>query len=92
MIVWLFIYDLTVGPLAYAIVGEVSATRLRNKTVGLSRASYNVFSVAFGVFMPYCLNPTELNWQGKTGFFWGGMCFLCFVWAFFRLPEMKVSV
>ena len=44
MVIWLFTYDLTVGPLAYAIVGETSATRLRNKTVALSRASYNVFS------------------------------------------------
>jgi len=89
MIVWLFTYDMTVGPLAYAIVGEVSSTRLRNKTVGLSRMSYNVFSVLFGVLTPYMLNPTEWNWEGKVGFFWGPICFLCFVWAYFRLPEMK---
>jgi hypothetical protein len=55
MIVWLFTYDMTVGPVAYAIVGEVSSTRLRNKTISLSRLSYNVFSVAFGVMMPYML-------------------------------------
>lgn len=55
MIIWLFTYDTTVGPLAYAIVGEVSSTRLRNKTIGLSRMSYNIFSVAFGVMMPYML-------------------------------------
>ncbi|ORX36064.1 general substrate transporter [Kockovaella imperatae] len=89
MVVWLFTYDLTVGPLAYAIVGETSATRLRNKTVALSRASYNVFSVAFGVMMPYMLNPTEWGWKGKIGFFWGPICALCFLWAYFRLPEMK---
>ena len=55
MIVWLFLYDMTVGPLAYAIVGEISSTRLRNKTVALSRMSYNVFSVGFGVMTPYML-------------------------------------
>ena len=55
MIVWLFVYDSTVGPLAYAIVGEVSSSRLRSKTVALSRLSYNVFSVTFGVMMPYML-------------------------------------
>lgn len=29
------------------------------------------------------------NWGAKTGFFYAGTCFLCFVWAFFRLPEPK---
>lgn len=66
MIVWLFTYDMTVGPVAYAIVGEVSSTRLRNKTVSLSRASYNIFSVGFGVMMPYMLNPTAWNWVSST--------------------------
>ena len=55
MIIWLFTYDMTVGPLAYTIIGESSSTRLRNKTVGLSRMSYNVFSVTFGVLTPYML-------------------------------------
>jgi len=55
MIIWLFVYDSTVGPLAYAIVGEVSSSRLRSKTIALSRLSYNVFSVTFGVMMPYML-------------------------------------
>lgn len=104
MIGWLFVYDMTVGPLAYTIVGEVSSTRLRNKTIALSRLGYNLCSVAFGVstpgsstgvadrsqvMMPYMLNPTAWDLRGKTGFFWGGICFFCFLWAFFRLPEMK---
>jgi len=55
MVVWLFTYDLTVGPLAYAIVGEISSTRLRNKSIALARMSYNVFSVTFGVMTPYML-------------------------------------
>ncbi|WWC85147.1 uncharacterized protein L201_000004 [Kwoniella dendrophila CBS 6074] len=89
MIGWLFTYDMTVGPVAYAIVGETSSTRLRNKTVGLARASYNVFSICFGVLMPYMLNPTKWNWEGKTGFFWAGIASICLVWAYFRLPELK---
>ncbi len=35
------------------------------------------------------LNPTAWNWKGKAGFFWAGMCFLCFLWTYFRLPEPK---
>jgi len=73
MVAWLFIYDLTVGPLAYTIVGESSSTRLRNKTVALSRLSYNLCSVAFGVITPYMLNPTQWNWAGKVWLLW---CYL----------------
>ena len=31
----------------------------------------------------------EWNLQGKTGFLWGGTALAVFVWAFFRLPEIK---
>ena len=32
---------------------------------------------------------TAWNWAGKTGFFWAPLSFLCAVWVYFRLPEMK---
>jgi SP family general alpha glucoside:H+ symporter-like MFS transporter len=48
MLIWVFSYDATIGPLAYCIVGEASSTRLRNKTVGLSRNFYNIVGIAAG--------------------------------------------
>lgn len=27
--------------------------------------------------------------QGKLGFFFGGLATLCYVWAFFRVPETR---
>lgn len=44
MLVWYLIFALSVGPLAYCIVGEVSSTRLRGYTVGLARNAYNIVS------------------------------------------------
>lgn len=35
------------------------------------------------------VNPTEWNLKGKTGFFWGSTGLCVFIWAFFRLPEVK---
>jgi MFS transporter, SP family, general alpha glucoside:H+ symporter len=35
------------------------------------------------------LNPTAWNWKAKSGFFWAGLCFICAVWTYFRLPEPK---
>ncbi|KAK7948862.1 maltose permease (MalP) [Apiospora aurea] len=89
MLLWLFAYYLTVGPICYAIVGETSSTRLRTKSVCLSRIVYYAAQVVCNVVNPYMLNPTAGGWRGKTGFFWGGMAFLFFLWTYFRLPEMR---
>jgi SP family general alpha glucoside:H+ symporter-like MFS transporter len=35
------------------------------------------------------LNPGAWNWGAKSGLFYAGTCFCCFIWAFFRLPEPK---
>ncbi|KAK4139455.1 general substrate transporter [Dichotomopilus funicola] len=87
MLIWLLVYYLTVGPICYAIIGEVSSTRLRNKTVCLSRIAYYIAQVLCNVVNPYMLNPTAGNWRGKTGFFWGGWALAFFAWTWFRLPE-----
>lgn len=89
VLVWLFIYYITVGPVCYAIISEVSATRLRNKSICLSRIAYYISQIIGNVIEPYMVNPTEANWHGKAGYFWGGTCLLCFGWAYFRLPETK---
>lgn len=89
MLLWLLVYYLTVGPICYAIISETSSTRLRNKSVCLSRIAYYIAQIITNVVNPYMLNPTAGDWKGKTGFFWGGFAFLFFIWTFFRLPEMK---
>lgn len=89
LLVYTFIYDATVGPVCYSLVSELSSTRLRAKTIVLSRNLYNLFSIVNGVIIPYMLNPTAWNWRGKAGFFWACFCFLCVIWTYFRLPEPK---
>lgn len=89
LVVWVFIYDISVGPVAWCIASEVSATRLRAPTIAIARNSFYIWSIVFGVATPYMLNPTEAGWKGKTGFFYGGTCFLALIWSYFRLPEMK---
>ncbi|WWC59866.1 uncharacterized protein I303_102428 [Kwoniella dejecticola CBS 10117] len=83
------LYDATVGPVCYTIVGEISSTRLRAKTVVIARVAYNIIGIVNGIIMPYFLNAQKLNWGAKTGWFWAGFCLLCFIWTFFRLPEAK---
>jgi MFS transporter, SP family, general alpha glucoside:H+ symporter len=89
LLLFVFAYDMSVGPVCFALVSETSSTRLRGKTISLARNTYNLFYIIFGAATPYMLNPTALNWKGKVGFFWGGLCFLCTVWTYYRLPEPK---
>uniref|UniRef100_A0A0D6QRE2 Major facilitator superfamily (MFS) profile domain-containing protein n=1 Tax=Araucaria cunninghamii TaxID=56994 RepID=A0A0D6QRE2_ARACU len=84
-----FAYDLTVGPVCYSLVAELPSTRLRIKTVVLSRNVYNVFGIAISLLQPKFMNPTAWNWRGKTNFFWGGLNLLGLIWTYFRLPEPK---
>ncbi|KAJ5675293.1 uncharacterized protein N7477_005227 [Penicillium maclennaniae] len=87
--VWLFVYSLTVGPIAYAIVSETSSVRLRPLTVCLARTAYQIVNVVSMVIEPYAMSPTAWNLSGKTGFIWGCTALVAFIWAFFRLPEPK---
>ncbi|KAJ9119158.1 hypothetical protein QFC22_003650 [Naganishia vaughanmartiniae] len=89
LITFTFIYDLTIGPVCYSLVGEIPSTRLRAKTVILSRNLYNLGGLVIGILNPYMLNPTEWNLGAKSGYVWfvGGA--VSVVWIFFRLPEPK---
>lgn len=89
LLVWALVYNITVGTITYSIVTEIPSGRLRTKTVVLGRNLYNVIGIINGVITPRMLNPSAWNWKGKAGFFWAGMCLLCLIWAYFRLPEPK---
>lgn len=88
-LMWLFTYSLTVGPIAYSIISETSAVRLRAQTVVLARNTYQVVNIISGFFVQYQLNPEAWDWAGKTGFFWAGSAALTALWAYFRLPEPR---
>lgn len=89
LLVFTFVYDLTIGPICYCLVTELPSAKLRTKTVILSRNLYNVSGIVISVITPYMLNPTALNWKAKAGFFWGGIAIVCAIWCWFELPETK---
>lgn len=89
LLLYTFVYDITVGPVCYSLVAEIPSTRLKTKSIVLARSLYNLMAIVNGIIMPYMLNPTAWDWKGKAGFFWAGACGLCWLWTFFRLPEPK---
>lgn len=89
ILVWLLVYYMTIGPICYAVISEISSTRLRNKSVCLARIAYYIAQIVCNVISPYMLNPTAGDWKGKAGFFWGGCALAFLIWTWFRLPETK---
>ncbi|CAI0646294.1 hypothetical protein COL154_005841 [Colletotrichum chrysophilum] len=89
MIVWAMFYQLTVGTVCYSLVSELPSRRLQIKTIVLGRNLYNIVGIFNNVVTPYMLNPTAWNWSNYTGFFWGGICFCCCVYTYFRVPEPR---
>lgn len=89
LLVYTFVYDITIGPVCYALVADIPSTRLKIKTVVLARNLYNIGGIVNNVLMPRMLLNTSWNWGAKTGFFWAGACLLLFIYHFFRLPEPK---
>ncbi|KAK8029954.1 general substrate transporter [Apiospora rasikravindrae] len=87
MLVWALGYQLTVGTVCYSLVAEISTRRLQIKTIVLGRILYNVVAIICGILTPYMLNPGAWNWSNFAGFFWAGICFLCLVYSYFRIPE-----
>ncbi|OTA70779.1 putative MFS alpha-glucoside transporter [Hypoxylon sp. EC38] len=87
MLVWALCYQLTVGTVCYSLVAEISTRRLQIKTVVLGRVLYNIVAIICGVLTPYMLNPSAWDWGNYAGFFWAGLCFLCFIYTYFRVPE-----
>ncbi|KAF2732675.1 sugar transporter [Polyplosphaeria fusca] len=89
LLLWNFTFDWSVGPVAYAIFCEVSATRVRSKTIAVATAVQATVGIIMTVAIPYLITPEEANLRGKLGFFFGGLSLPCMVWCYFRVPEMK---
>lgn len=89
ILVYTFVYDLTIGPVCYSLVAELSSTRLKAKSIVLARNFYNIAGLINNELTPNMLSVSAWDWGAKAGFFWAGICFLCWVWTYFRLPEPK---
>ncbi|KAM0285007.1 hypothetical protein ACHAQH_001696 [Verticillium albo-atrum] len=91
LVVFTGVYNLTLGPLTYSLVGEMSSTRLKAKTVVIGRGCYLV-SGLFNLFLtPKMLEDAPNGWGlgPKSALVFAGWNVVFFLWAFFRLPETK---
>lgn len=89
LLVWNFCYDFSVGPVCFVILCEVSATKVRSKTIAVATAAQALLGIVMTIAIPYLVNADQANARGKIGFFFGGLSAISLVWAYFRIPETK---
>lgn len=84
-----FVFAGTLGPISYTIIAETSAVRLRALSTAVGRAAYYVAEIPMIYLASRLLNPTGWNLAGKCGYVWGSTAVVCWIMAYFFLPELK---
>jgi sugar porter (SP) family MFS transporter len=88
-IIWTLFYYASVGAVGWAIVGEISSSRLRAKTTSVAALSSSLFNMAWSIAIPYLVNRENANLGAKSGLIFLGMAVVFTGVSFFCLPETK---
>lgn len=87
ILIYCFLYNVTIGATAYTCLTEIATSRLRVKTIAIGLAVANSISVMWNFVLPYMFNPDKANLGGKVGFVFGGLCFPCIALIWLFQPE-----
>ncbi|KAF4986168.1 hypothetical protein FDECE_16092 [Fusarium decemcellulare] len=89
MVIWGFLYQMTLGATAYSVGGETPSIPLRQKTYAINIMSATAVSCLVLQVMPYLINSDQLNLGGKICFIFFAFSVPMCVYLYFCLPEMK---
>ncbi|KAF7556651.1 hypothetical protein G7Z17_g1189 [Cylindrodendrum hubeiense] len=88
-VIFSFVYFLTIGAVAFVLLGEVSSLALRARTTALATATQAIFGIIMFFAVPYMVNPDAGNLKGKVGFIFGFLSLIASIVCFFYIPELK---
>ncbi|OLN96737.1 Alpha-glucosides permease MPH2 [Colletotrichum chlorophyti] len=72
-----------------AVAGEVSASKLRAKSLGIGFAFSSIVSTIWTIILPYLFNTDELNMGGHIGWIFFVMGILMLLVLYFDVPGTK---
>lgn len=89
--IYIFFFASTWGPVGWVIVGEAFPLPIRARGVGIATSVNWFWNCIMAVITPYMVgnSPGSANLGPKVFFFWGSLCILSLVFAYFLVPEMK---
>ncbi|KAH7558305.1 hypothetical protein BM1_05577 [Bipolaris maydis] len=88
-VIYAFLYFMTIGAMAFVLLGETSSMGLRAHTTALATATQSILGIIMNIAIPYMVNPDEGNLKGKVGFVFGGLAAIATVCAWIYVPELK---
>ena len=89
ILVYCWLYNVTIGATAFTCLTETAAPRLRVKTVSVGLTVSYCIQLMWSFVLPYLFNPNEANLGGKLGFVFGGLSIPCLLLLYFFQPETK---
>jgi SP family general alpha glucoside:H+ symporter-like MFS transporter len=87
LVLYCWVYNLSIGATAYALVGETSTPRLRAKTVAIGLALQNGLYLMWAFVLPYLFNPDKADLGAKVTFIFGGLSVFSLVYLWVYQPE-----
>ncbi|CAL5870458.1 uncharacterized protein PFLUO_LOCUS4695 [Penicillium psychrofluorescens] len=86
---FMFFYNGCVGAASYPVATELVSSRLRAWTVGTATSLGYLLAWLTNFCTPYFINPEHLDWGAQYGYIWAASNFLCVLFFYFLMPEMK---
>ena len=88
LLIYCYVYNLTIGATAFSLSAEVATARLRAKTASLTFALQGALFSMWGLVLPYLFNPDKANLGAKVTFIFGGLSVLSTIYLWFYQPEV----
>ncbi|KAJ0415216.1 general substrate transporter [Aspergillus carlsbadensis] len=86
---WTFIYALSMAPIGWISLVEISSPHLRAKTTAMAAIIQSCTGILFNYTVPLMLSNQEAGWGQKTGLFFGGIATLYLIPCILFYPETK---
>jgi MFS transporter, SP family, general alpha glucoside:H+ symporter len=87
ILIYSWMYNVSIGSTAFTIMAETSTSRPRVKTIAIGIALQNCVNIMWQFVLPYMFNPNKANLGGKVAFIFGGPSFVCLLYLWYLQPE-----
>ncbi|WYZ43296.1 hypothetical protein EsH8_VI_000995 [Colletotrichum jinshuiense] len=88
LLLYCYIYNVTIGATAYSLLTEVATSRLRAKTAAMALALQNSLFTMWAFVIPFLFNPDQANLGAKVAFIFGALSVLSTIYLWFYQPEV----